>query len=121
MNMLEADKPKKMKSPSAFKRFINKIRLGAKVIPRQQLVGGIISALFFLFGLGHFIYYVAVFFKANPSIGYFFLYAFLAFITFNMIRSLIKKVRTFYYQRKIKIMQKKNADSEQSDTPKNIL
>lgn len=57
-NLLNEDKPKKMEQPFFLKSWYNKIKFGIKVIPTDKLIGGIISGFFFLFGLGHFIYYM---------------------------------------------------------------
>lgn len=57
-NLLDEDKPKKMKKPFFLKSWYNKIKFGIKIIPTDKLIGGIISGFFFLFGIGHFIYYM---------------------------------------------------------------
>lgn len=128
MNLAEeTDMAKKTKVPFSFKHKIQKwksgIKLfiaGLKMMPKDKLIGGIISGFFFLFGIGHFIYYMYLLIRAYHWVGY--VLAILLSIPFLLRFSyeIYKGISDYRHHVKMKKIQQKIKE-QGIDSSKNIL
>ena len=127
MNLVEQDNlsdVKKTKKPFVLKMIWAQIKLGWKLMPRNQLVGGVVGGGFFFLGVGNFIWYAYQLIQMYNIIGYALLTILGLFILLIIVAAIVRKVKDHLHKEKMKKIYEKlrdHKDSSKVDLGQNLI